>query len=314
MELWLIIIILSNFFYGAVFVVDKFLLSKKLPALVYTFLVAILGGSFGLALIPWINTFPNFYTALIILLIDASFIFALFLFYSALNKGEALRVAPLIGGLKPILIIIIAKIFIQESLDLNQFFAVIIVIIAGIILAIPDKRKSSKKAAILPILLACFASLFFAIHDSFLKLIYNDLEFWQGFFWARMGFIVIPLIFLLIPGFIKTLKTTLAKSKSKKLEATNDLNLTKTTLLFIGAQSMGALAFILFNYAIKIGQVSIVNSLQGMQYAFLFIFIIILTRFDKFKPVFKESLNKKVFIQKTIAISLIIVGVILLAI
>jgi len=312
MELWLIVILFSNFLYGMVFVVDKFLLAKKLPSTVYAFMVALMGGALGLAIIPFVKTIPSLSTALVILFIDAAFILGLYFFYTALNKGAALRVAPLIGGLKPLIILLIAFVFLKESLTQMQLIAVFVLIAGGILIILPEKEKTkTKKFSFEITILASLAALFFAIHDSFLKIVYENMEFWQGFFWARMGFLLLVLLFFLKPGFYNLLKRTMERSKHKvsKTKGDHDISFSKAGLLFVVNQTVGAFAFILFNYAINLGKVSLVNAMQGLQYAFLFIFILILTRFKTFKKVFKKSVKKRTLIQKIIAIILIIIGV-----
>ena len=77
---------------------------------------------------------------------------------------------------------------------------------------------------------------------------------------------------------------------------------------------MGAGASILQNWAIFLAPlvyVAIINALQGINYAFLLVFIIFLSL--KFPKILKEEVSREILFQKIIAILLIGGGLVLLA-
>jgi len=78
-------------------------------------------------------------------------------------------------------------------------------------------------------------------------------------------------------------------------------------------QTAGALSSVLVNVAIaiSIGATAIINSLQGIQYVFVLLIVVFMSK--KFPKVIKEELTKRVLIQKIIATVLIIIGVALIA-
>lgn len=81
--------------------------------------------------------------------------------------------------------------------------------------------------------------------------------------------------------------------------------------MVLGAQGLGALAFVLQNYAISFGSVAIINALQGVQYAFLLLFAWLLTLF--YPKIIKEDISKKILWKKIGAIVLISLGLYWLA-
>lgn len=86
----------------------------------------------------------------------------------------------------------------------------------------------------------------------------------------------------------------------------------KTFGLFAANQVAGAGASLLQNWAIALAPLaylSIINALQGVQYAFLFILTTVFSL--KFPQIIKERISRKIIIQKIIAILLIGVGLIL---
>jgi uncharacterized membrane protein len=80
--------------------------------------------------------------------------------------------------------------------------------------------------------------------------------------------------------------------------------------LYYGARISGGLAGLMQNFAISIGSVTIVNAMQGTQYAFLLILTIL---FSKYYPkVLQERVSGGILAQKIAAIILISAGLILL--
>ncbi|MBU2575664.1 hypothetical protein KKF64_01050, partial [Patescibacteria group bacterium] len=73
----------------------------------------------------------------------------------------------------------------------------------------------------------------------------------------------------------------------------------------------GALGFVLVNYSISLASVSLVNAMQGAQYAFLLLMIILLAK--KFPKIMSEKLTGAVLAQKIFAIILISIGIGLIA-
>jgi len=84
-----------------------------------------------------------------------------------------------------------------------------------------------------------------------------------------------------------------------------------TTALFLTGQVAGALGFTLVNYAISLASVSLVNAMQGAQYAFLLVMVGLLSR--KFPKILSERLSGWVLVQKIMAIILISIGIGLIA-
>ncbi|MCD4705917.1 hypothetical protein K8R61_02450, partial [bacterium] len=66
------------------------------------------------------------------------------------------------------------------------------------------------------------------------------------------------------------------------------------------------LKFLLINYAFSINSVTLTHSLQGLQYTFLFLIILILSK--KFPFILKEKITPFILTQKICAILLICGG------
>jgi len=83
-------------------------------------------------------------------------------------------------------------------------------------------------------------------------------------------------------------------------------------LALLGGQVCTGFGFFLLNYAISLASASIILAAQGLQYAFVLIFAVALSK--KFPEVLKEKMTLKILAQKIFAISLIGVGLIILTV
>ena len=98
------------------------------------------------------------------------------------------------------------------------------------------------------------------------------------------------------------IKEDLIKSNKKK----------NNKFIFFGTQGLAAIGSVLQNYAVALGSVVLVTSLQGLQYAFILIFSSLLSFFQP--KIIKESQSKNIIIKKIIAIILIGLGLYFIAI
>lgn len=287
--LWLTLIILAYFLFAIVALGDKYLLKGPPNPKIYTFYVGVLG-ILALFLIPFVGfSIPGVLGILFCLLAGAIYIFALLGFFEGLEKFEASRIIPAIGGFLPIFILALTYSFSggKEILGPWELLAFLFLLLGSVLITIePAKKfwgvKSLKVSAITAFLLA----LTFVLT----KYVYLMLPFWTGFIWIRISAFLIVLFFILFREVRKEIFS--AKSSFSK----------KTSAFFLFNQGMGAGAFILQNWAIALAglaYLSIIGALQGIQYVFLFILAAL---------ILKEGLSKKVILQKVIAILLIGLG------
>ena len=99
----------------------------------------------------------------------------------------------------------------------------------------------------------------------------------------------------------------LSAANRKAIFASNKQVKKSTSIIFILGQVAGAISFILINWAISLGSVTFVNALQGLQYVFLFILVLIVAR--KRPDWLGEDMRRRIVIQKIVAILLIVVGI-----
>ncbi|MGC9048974.1 MAG: EamA family transporter [Patescibacteria group bacterium] len=294
---WFFIVIVAHLLNAAVFVIDKYLLCSRITKpLVYAFYLGILS-LLVLILIPFGGlVLPNTIQLIINLASGSIYILALISFYYALKAEEPSRVVPVVGGFVPIFTIFLSCFLLGERLKGNVLWAVIFLIVGGILLAI--RKFSISQKLLKNFVLWLSASFLFALSYVLIKFVFIHQPFVSGFIWARIGGFLTALVLLVIPEVRKSIF-----SVTKSIKA-------NTSFLFLGNQAMGAAGFILLNYAIALTSVSVVNALQGIQYIFILILAIILGRY--YSQALIEKATLLIILQKIIAIILISLGVIIL--
>src|SRR3989344_5377597 len=269
--MWLIIALAGYFLNAIALTIDKALLTKAIPQPAsYAFMIATLG-MLSIVVVPFGVTFLSLKLLSFSLLAGAFFVAALYAMFSALKQGEASKIAPFIGGIQPIFVFLIATIFLGEILSGRNLVGFGLVVLGGLVISL-HKAKYQRHA----FFVALLATIFFAISFTLTKAIFNETFFINGFFWTRLGAFLTALLFLFSPAVRKTLSSLGQKNKAK------------TDAFFLFGQIAGASSFVLVNYAFSLQSVSLVNSLQGIQYVFLFFMVIPLSYF--YPKLWQESL------------------------
>lgn len=300
--LWLIITLFSYFILAIVFLVDKSLLIGSIPnPKLYAFYVGSLG-ILILVLAPFVGFYiPERSPLILSLSAGAIYVLGLFWFYKTLQLFEASRVVPAIGGLTPLFTFGFLYIFTfgQTVLTPKDFLAFILLILGTVLINLKKEKLINLKSFGFAGITAFFFSLAFVLT----KYIYLALPFWNGFIWRSIGgFLMAICFFIIFPEIKKEIF-----SKREKFSK-------KVAIIFLSNQMAGAVAGLLQNWAIFLAPLAfipIIHALNGTQYAFLFIFSLILSL--KSPQILKEEISRKIIFQKIIAILLIGIGLALFA-
>lgn len=314
---WLIITVTSYFINAGVYVGDKFLLSNKFhSSIVYAFYVGI-WSILNLVLLvfaPWV---PSPFELVIDLFAGALFLLTLIFWYKALHQSEATRVVPIVGALVPIFSLVLSAIFLGETMSKNQFIAFFILIAGGVLISVKQtklywygevKRRmqyvfgevfGTIRAEARPVrrlvINSVVSAFFFAAYYVLMKYVYMHQPFIGSFVWSRLGTFLGVLVILLIPDW-----RVLIGEHRKAASAPKNLS------FFLVVRFFAALAFIMLNWAISLGSVAMTNALQGVQYVFLIVLVLILSA--KFPKFLKEELGGGVLMQKIIGAILVSLG------
>ena len=295
---WIWIALIAHFLYALVYMLDKFILSSPIRSpLSYAFYTGFLGG-----LIIFIAPFFDFHlvrgTVLLeSLLSGAFFTLALICFYRTLQVGEASRSVPFVGALVPIVTLAATYLLGIGGLEGSHITAFIFLVTGSFLIVFGYKNDNFWAAK--NIFFLVVSALLFGVSFALTKLVFTQTNFISGLVWVRMGSVVFSILLLSRrPWRHEIFKTTVSASP-------------ETAGWFLGSKILGATAVILQNYAIFLGSVVVVNSLQATQYLFLLVLAIFLSW--RFPRLFHETLGRAAIAQKILAIAVIGVGLIVLA-
>lgn len=291
--------LLAYFLNAAAVTIDKFMLTKHVPnPLVYVFYFSIFSAIALLAL-----PFTHIPTMEVFLIASASTILwttGAYFMFKGLQVGRVARVVPIIGTLIPLLLLI--ESIINNSISQTQTIAVLILILGLVGLTVTDWRGSMTKKELIFELLS---AVFFAVSYLVLRQAYLREEFFTVLIWSR--FIIVPasIGILLIPKLKKQVFETGENQTKFSL-------LSRAGLLFLTGQAAGGSSEILLTFSVSLASPALVNSLAGSSYAFLLVFSLILGR--KYPAIFAEKYTPLVIGSKIIGITLLGIGLYLLAI
>ncbi len=304
---WLVVAIIAYIVMAIVNVADKFILEHVVSGpRTYTFLVGASGAAV-IILAPWFLAWPGMGLFLFNLLVGSFFAAGIFFMYSALKGHDASQIFTLVGGTVPIFTIILSIIFFHEAFSANQWTAIVYLILGTMIISSISTRHSIwyevKKFLHIhfekrwhSILFAFISALFFALFWFGSKVAYNTQEFLSAFIWIRLGTFLAVVCLLISPRNRSEIAKDLKKSKSKK----------QNQFIFLGTQLGGALGSILQNYAVALGSVALVTSLQGLQYGLILAFTYFITIF--YPKIIKEKSSHKIMAYKITAALLVAMG------
>lgn len=277
--------------------VDKVIISKqKTNPLTYVFFVSALS-LIALIAVPF-TPLPTLPALLLASLSTLLWTYGAYYLFSSLQTGQASRVVPIIGTLTPIFLLIHGSF--TKALTINQTWAAGLLITGLIILIAPTlKGKINHKEFVFEVLSALlFALSYILLRDAFLLS-----NFLTVFSWSKLILIPIGLLLLCLPA---ARKIIFAKQEGSTMKF-----LSKRGVLFIFGQACGGSSQMLLNFSISLATPALVNSLQGIQYLFIFIFSVLLSL--KYKQFFKENLSPFIIVSKVFGLILVGLGLYILA-
>jgi len=186
---WLIFAIIGYFLYAVVTISNKFLLHQKATTkpLVFSFWVGLFS-IFTFVLAPFGLHWPGWGPFAFDILVGIIYFVSLIAYYWALDVNEASRAASIVGGLTPILVLVMAFAFLGDKLTWLQLAAFFLLVGGGFLISLKIKEGNLKegmkgiKFIILTILLG-------AVYWVLAKFAYQNQGFITGFVWTRMGLV-----------------------------------------------------------------------------------------------------------------------------
>jgi uncharacterized membrane protein len=298
---WAVWAIVGHLANGGAFIIDKMLLRKSFsrPA-TYAGIVGLIG-VFGFFLLPFVGPVGSAIAWGWIIVSGASFVISLLLFFAALASGEASRVVPVIGSLIPILTLIGTWSLLGERLSGTQAAGFLLLIVATIILS---GGSAKSKLTARTVWTAVAAAAMFAVSFIAGKASYEAVGFLTAFAYARIaGAFAAVMLLSADPSALNEVRRAVFPHRTRS--RSNGKRNNAAVLVLVG-QGMGALGFVLVQYATSIGSAAIVNALQAVQYAFLVLVAFALAK--RAPRLLNEDLTANTIIRKSIAILFVAAG------
>lgn len=306
---WLYFTLLAYLINAFAFVVDKYLLVTHIPRpFAYAFWVAVLSAS-AVVLIPFGVVMQSAAYFAIALTSGGAFFVALIFLYKAIKASDISVASTMAGVATAVFSYFLAIPLLGESSGVLGFATIAMLIIGMLFLGRTDRPAAevdlslsrgdrsptgrSQRTATSALGRSIWAGLFFGISFVFMKISFDLSDFINGLFWTRVGFVGAALVSLMFGPFRRDVFSSLRGAR------------VRVGAMFIGNKLLAASGFLLLYYAIRLGEVSVVNSLLGFQ--FLFIFILALLLRSKV-PRIEEHVDKRNLTNKILGIGFVIAG------
>lgn len=274
---------------ACIVLIDKYIVTstKVSRPSVYAFYVSIISG-IVVILLPFGKVhIPSAFILILSFLIGITFVASILLLYSALKIASATDVVPWLAAVSTVTTFTLGYLFLEEMLPQYFLYALILLVI-GMLLVGHFRFNARSFAFVL------LSGVLFGCSAVLLKELFGHTDFWDGFFWSRMGNVAGAFLLLLWPDCRKGVFQT-SKNSSHK-----------TTFLIIINRALGGIAFLCTMYAIQMGSVSIVNSLSSLQFLFIFLFIFLLK--NKMHATFEHEFRPGHVFHKLLAMTFIVLG------
>lgn len=266
---WILLATAGQFLNAIVAIFDKYIVSDDnvLPRpFVYAFysclvtgawiLIFVLGGIPGLGAlgVPSLENVkpPSIEVVAMAFLAAYTFFIALVSMYDALKRADASNAMPIIGAVSALSSFGMSYLFLDTQLH-DGFIVGIILLSVGTLLVAQTLPRAS-------VVFHVFHSgIFFALHYITMKGLFETTSFDDGFFWSRVAFVLFALSLLLVPAYFDKVKRETSKTSRK------------AGFIVLFAKVLAGVAAFMLLKATDMGEVSVVQALDGLRYVFILI-------------------------------------------
>jgi uncharacterized membrane protein len=305
MIIWISLSIIAQFINAFVAVIDRYIVAsgKIGRPIVLTFYVSILSAlgilAFGFSWIdvPFGNiqlpsllniSWPNWTIIFLSLFSAVTFIVALYTLFSAFLLSEASDVVPVVSSISAVSSLIFSFYLLGTVLSGNFLWGFLFLVLGTFLIA---RFRMHKK-----LILFCVSSgILFGLHYVFIKMLFNETNFDNAFFWSRLIIAISALSLLLLPNCCGRNVASETKTAGRS-----------GLFLVLSNKLLAGIASILVLKSIELGDVSVVQALSGMQFVFLVLFSIFFG--NKAPKCIGENCESHDRIQKIVSVSIIVTG------
>ncbi|MFT5849359.1 MAG: drug/metabolite transporter (DMT)-like permease [Patiriisocius sp.] len=221
-----------------------------------------------------------------------TFFMALVSMYDGLKSADASDVMPVVGAVAAISSFGMSYLFLDTVLTPNFIWGICLLAVGTLLVS--QMRFTSSV-----VLHTIHSGIFFSLHYITMKGLFLETSFDDGFFWSRVGFIAFALSLLLVPSYYA--KITEQTKKTTK----------KGGMLVLAAKLLAGVAAFMLLKATDMGDVTVVQALDGLKYVFIILFGILFGRFIP-KAAGENAYDTKTIVRKVLYVAIISIGFIIL--
>lgn len=308
---WILLAAAGQFINAVVVILDKYIVSdeKALPRpFVYAFYSCIVTGFwiviFLVGYLPGLHDLgmpslsnvqrPTIQVVGMSFLAAYTFFMALVSMYTALKQSDASDVMPAIGAIAAISSFGMSYLFLNTVPSPNFIWGILLLSLGTFLLS--RVRLAGNSSVLLH---TAHSGLFFALHYIAMKGLFEATSFDNGFFWSRIAFVLFALSLLLVPSYFE--KITAQTKKTTK----------QTGMLVLSAKVLAGVAAFMLLKATDLGDVTVVQALDGLKYVFIILLSLVVGRFIP-STAGENEFDFKTVIRKSLYIAIIFIGFVIL--
>lgn len=301
---WILLAIGAYFLLSIESIANKYLISGKVGSWkLYLFYIGLLSFT-SLMFAPFGLYWAGWKIAGISLVTGIIFFGYLAFLFSSLKGSTATRVFVLIGAVATLTTFVFSKLFLTDDLTASKLLGIVLLLLGGFLISfkINERRLFTdyKKVIIAGILLGVSLGMLKYTFDLFGALGGTSLEiFVNGYIYTRMGSVLMVILLMFLPSYRKDILSAFKKKKGKE-HASN-------FLIVVGVKTLSGIATFMMNFALSIGDPTIVSALASVQYLGVFVMSLFLSK--KFGNIFRENFERKDLIFKSAGVLLVILGI-----
>jgi drug/metabolite transporter (DMT)-like permease len=289
---WFAFALLAPAFWGLNNIFYKFLMTKKFQGyysmIVYINFIDMVFAGIVCAVSPISLQLPY---AVFAMLVGVIPVFTFWFYSKALQVEEISRITPMFQFI-PIFVVVLSMVFLGEILSAQKYLGIALIVATSLLVAYRKSENGGVLSSAFKWMLPYCVII--SVYNVFSKYLLAYLDSWSVYFWMMVGSFFAVLVML---GFSRPRKE-FSETVKRDGKRTFVSALTCEGLYFLGT--------ICSLFAMSGGYVSIVTALSGLQYFFVFLFMVALSLFA---PQFlEEEIHRKAVVLKAGSGLLLFIG------
>lgn len=294
---WIFIAVSAHFFWALVNIGDKYIVGHRVKN-PYVYLVWLtMFGIISIVFIPFIDfIIPDARTMIFLVIGSLFYFFGGLPYIRAMQLEEPTRIN-IWWNLIPLFGLLLGFLFFDERLTYTQIIAFVLLMLGAFVASFHARGRTVRfsKAFVLMII----ATFSFAIYGVAFNQAAKEVSFLVGFVWVHLIMFFATFTLFISKKFRTGFRYELSKVNKK------------TAYVIVGISLVDHLGILMNQWALTYASAALVYAFEGSQVIFVFVIATIISLF--FPHVVKEDLDKRNVLLKLAAITLMILGAVILS-